>query len=144
MKDKHTIYSALGFPVIVANPRYIEFEGEQVLDIDPKMIMEAAFKALIQKPARLNGAEVKFLRTYMELSQESFGHLIGVDHSSVAKWEGKALEFTGMDVPTEALLRMRCKLHMNGRDRIGDSFIENLMTEALSSKSVGNPIEIAI
>lgn len=140
----HVVYHALGFPVIIKNPAYIEFEGEKTLDIDPKCLMESAFRALPQKKGRLNGSEVKFMRTYMELSQESFGRLVGVDHSSVAKWEAKGLEFTGMEVQTEALLRMRCKLHFNGRDRIGDSFIENLMVETLSTKDVGQPLELAI
>jgi len=136
-------YKALGFPIIILNPSYIEFEGEKVLDISPKRIMDAAFEAVIQKPSRLSGAEIKFLRGYMELSQEAFGRLVNVDHSTVAKWELKKLTFTGMDVPTEALIRMRCKLHINKRDRIGDSFIESLMTGPLSTKDVGPPIEIA-
>ncbi len=143
MKKQTVEYKALGFPIIILNPSYIEFEGEMVLNVNPNKIMDAAFAAVIQKPSRLSGAEVKFLRSYMEYSQESFGRFVGVDHSSVAKWESKKNEFTGMDVPTEALMRMRCKLFLNKRDRIGDSFIENLMTGPLGSKEVGPPIEIA-
>lgn len=143
MKRNLVEYKALGFPIFLVNPSYVEFEGEQVLDIQPNRIMDAAFEAVIQKPSRLSGAEVKFLRGYMELSQEAFGRLFNVDHSTVAKWEFKKLAFTGMDVPTEALIRMRCKLHLNKRDRIGDNFIENLMTGPLKTKDVGPPIEIA-
>lgn len=143
MKTKKALYQALGFPIVILNPSYVEFEGEKVLDISPEKIMRSAFEAVIMKPFRLSGSEIKFLRTYMELSQIEFAKLVGVDHSSIAKWEKKKDAFTGMEVPTEALLRMRCKLHLNKRDRIGDSFIESLLKGPLSSDEVGKPIEIA-
>lgn len=126
METKEEIYTALGFPVVLVNPVYVDFGDEKVLDISPEEIEDAIFNALITKPTRLTGAEIQFIRSYMELTQAAFGESVFVDASTVTKWEGLGQEFTQMPKPTEALIRMRCKLFVNGRDRIAGSFLDNL------------------
>lgn len=145
MKHKEIIYEGLGFPIIIVNPRYIEFEGKKVLDINYEELESHVFRALIDKPARLTGAEVKFIRLHMELTQEAFAQkLILSNTSTISKWESKELNFTGMDRQIEALLRMRCKLFLNARDKIAASFIDNLATTALSGEGVGSPIRFSL
>ncbi len=119
-------YTALGFPILIENPTYIDFEGEKVLDVNPLQIEDAMFRALIAKSARLTGAEVRFMRTYMELTQKTFGESLLVDASTVSKWEALGQKFTGMPAQTEMILRMRCTLHLNGRAHIASSFMDNL------------------
>jgi DNA-binding transcriptional regulator YiaG len=144
MERKPVVYTALGFPVVIVNPSYCIFEGEEVLDISPKDIMDAVFRMIPEKKGRLTGAEVRFLRSYMKLTQETFGRMIGVDHSSIAKWEGKKQEVTGMDIQVEILLRARCRLFANKKAHIGESFIENMLTDALARKDAGEPLQVAI
>lgn len=144
MKKKSVIYNALGFPIIIVNPSYIEFEGEKVLDVSPKKIQDHIFGLLINKPSRLTGAEVRFMRHYMELTQEALAEkLLLTNTSTVSKWESTNQAFTGMDRQTELVLRMRCKLHLNGRDRIAASFIDNI-SSALSTTEVGQLLQFAI
>ncbi len=143
MERKPVVYTALGFPVVIINPSYRLFEGEEVLDISPKDIMDAVFSMIPERKGRLIGAEVRFLRSYMKLTQETFGKMIGVDHSSIAKWEAKKLEVTGMDVQVEILLRARCRLFANKKAHIGESFIENMLTD-LVRKDSGEPLQLAI
>lgn len=143
MAKKIEIYEALGFPIAIENPRYIEFAGEKVLDVNPGRIMKAAFKAVINKPARLSGAEVKFLRGFMQLSQEDFSRMIGVERSIISKWQDKKQKFTGMDVPTEVLLRIQCQLFIDKRPSIRKEFFNELLANALASKDVGDVIRIA-
>lgn len=127
MKNSKTaVYQALGFPVLIENPSYFEFEGETVLDVNPSKLMTMMFKALPDKPVRLTGAEVRFLRTYMEMTQTAFGESLLVDASSVSKWEKTDQKFTGMDPQTELLLRMRCTLHINGRAHIASGYMDKL------------------
>lgn len=144
MEKKPLVYTALGFPVVIVNPTWRIFEGEEVLDISPKDIMDAVFSMIPEKRGRLTGAEVRFLRSYMKLTQEAFGRMIGVDHSSIAKWEAKKQEVTGMEIQVEFLLRARCRLFANKKAHIGESFIENMLTDALARKDSGAPLELAI
>lgn len=143
MKRREAIYKALGFPIIIENPKYIEFEGDKVLDVDPEEIQNVIFAVLITKPARLSGAEVRFMRTYMEATQEVFGKSLLVDASTVSKWESYDQQFCKMPAQTELLLRMRCKLYLNARDRIAASFMDNL-TPVLEKEEAGDMLRIAI
>jgi putative zinc finger/helix-turn-helix YgiT family protein len=43
--------------------------------------------AVIHKPARLSGAEVRYLRKHLGWSGEDFAAHMGVDPSTVSKWE---------------------------------------------------------
>lgn len=144
MESKSLVYTALGFPIIIVNPRYRLFEGEEVLDISPKDIMDGIFSIIPDKKGRFTGAEVRFLRSYLKLTQEAFGKMIGVDHSSIAKWEAKKQEVTGMEIQVEILLRARCRLYENKKAHIGESFIENMLTDALARKDAGEPLQLAI
>ena len=137
------LYTALGFPILIENPSYIDFEGEQILDVNPGEIQDHMFRALVKKTARLTGAEVRFMRTYMELTQGAFGESLLVDASTVSKWEKTSQKFTGMPSQTEMLLRMRCNLHMNGRAHIASSFMDNLTT-ILRTEDIGETYNLAV
>jgi len=43
--------------------------------------------ALISKPARLSGREVRFLRKHLELSAKSLAQILQVHQATVSKWE---------------------------------------------------------
>lgn len=47
----------------------------------------AVARALAKKPVPLSGAEFRFLRQYLKMSQRRFGELLDKDEQSVAKWE---------------------------------------------------------
>lgn len=49
----------------------------------------AICRALVAKPGRLAGAEFRYLRLHLGLSQRSLGKLLGVTEQSVAGWEKK-------------------------------------------------------
>jgi putative zinc finger/helix-turn-helix YgiT family protein len=50
-------------------------------------LMRALALAVIEKPCRLTGEEVRFLRKYLRLTGEEFSRLIHVDKSTLSKWE---------------------------------------------------------
>jgi putative transcriptional regulator len=60
---------------------------------------------LIGQPRRLTGAEFRFLRTEMDLSQRALGQLLGVTDQAIAKWE-KARQQPVANKAAERLLRM--------------------------------------
>ena len=44
-------------------------------------------KTLVEKPALLNGKEIKFLRKNIYLSSKAFSKRLGIDKTSLSKWE---------------------------------------------------------
>ena len=43
--------------------------------------------ALVSKPYRLAGEEVRYLRKYVEMSSDQFARLLHVDRTTLSKWE---------------------------------------------------------
>ncbi len=144
MKKNTAIYIGLGFPVVIVNPLFRLFEGEQILDVNPKALKDAFFALIPEKKGRMIGSEVRFIQSYMNLTQEAFGKMIGVDHSSIAKWEAKKQLVTGMEIQVEFLLRPSCRLYNNKKAHIGESFIENLLNDVLLRSDAGEPMELAV
>ncbi|HYL65193.1 MAG TPA: helix-turn-helix domain-containing protein [Candidatus Methylomirabilis sp.] len=50
-------------------------------------LMHVAAVAILQKPYRLQGEELRFLRKHIELSQEEFAKLLRVNKTTLSKWE---------------------------------------------------------
>jgi putative zinc finger/helix-turn-helix YgiT family protein len=50
-------------------------------------LMQILAQAVIEKPWRLAGNEIRFLRKYLKMTGEQFGRHIGVDKWCVSKWE---------------------------------------------------------
>jgi DNA-binding transcriptional regulator YiaG len=48
---------------------------------------KAIGQKLIFTPDRLKGDEIRFIRHYMDWSQQSMGKLLGVSHQTVLRWE---------------------------------------------------------
>jgi transcriptional regulator with XRE-family HTH domain len=80
----------------------------------------ALARALTSKP-RLTGAEVRFLRKEIGLSQRSLGALLGVTDQAVALWERKGQ----LPKTADRLLRLIYVEHDKGNTPIV-SFIERL------------------
>lgn len=80
--------------------------GEAVAIEDVRGLHQAIALHLIEKPSRLKGTEVRFLRKEMDMSQSGLGTLLGVSAQSIALWEkGKAK----IAVPSDRLLRLIVK-----------------------------------
>jgi DNA-binding transcriptional regulator YiaG len=140
MTRKTVKFNGFGFPVILLNaPMKVE-HGEEIPDVNFNHIKGSLFQALLLKPSRLSGAEVKFLRHYLELTQEAFSKTVKVERSLISKWESKDLKATGMSSHIEIFLRLKlAKLKNQSLDRnfsIGEP--------ATNTKGVGKPIEIRL
>ena len=72
-----------GIPIIdcpecgIQDPIIPNFEG----------LLGVIAAALVQKPCPLNGAEVRFLRKYGGWNAVEFGKMVGVDSTTISKWE---------------------------------------------------------
>lgn len=61
--------------------------GEAVAITDVQGLHDTIGKALAEKPSPLSGAEFRFLRKELGLSQERLGSIVGLSSQSVAVWE---------------------------------------------------------
>ena len=107
MSKKGFVYTALGFPVILLGARFKKVRGIEVPDINLNTLQKSVFEALIDQPFCLTGAEIRFIRSYLQMTQDEFGKILNQSsHSIVSQWEKKGLKVTGMDNNTELWLRL--------------------------------------
>ena len=140
MKQTNKIFNGLGFPIVLLNAKIKNTEYGEVLDVDFNKLSELVFEALIRKPSRFSGAEVKFIRNHMELSQNVFGNMLDVDRSSVGKWEAKDLK------PTQMMPAVELSLRIQMAQRLRHSVDRELpfIQPGIRKKDVGKPLKLAV
>jgi DNA-binding transcriptional regulator YiaG len=52
-----------------------------------EQLMHIAAVAILEKPYRLRGEELRFLRKHIDANQEEFARLLHVDKTTLSKWE---------------------------------------------------------
>ena len=77
---------------------------------------------LVENKPRLSGAEVRFLRKELDLSQVHLAQLLGVSEISVRGWENHRTKITK---PADKILRILFIEHANGKKEI-KAFFERL------------------
>ena len=131
---------ALGFPIIVVNPKFKTRAGQKTLDINFDSLSEKAFLAVLRKPGRLTGGEIKFLRGILGLNQTEFAHTMGLKgHSQVSKWEKAPGKVTRMSVHQEYAIRIK-SLRM--KDIRATNAIVDIFDELKKATGPGESIEI--
>jgi DNA-binding transcriptional regulator YiaG len=63
-------------------------EATAIHDLDG--LIQSVCSALVRKGGHLTGAEFRYLRQHLRLSQASLGKLLGVSEQSVALWEKRS------------------------------------------------------
>ncbi|MGH8247415.1 MAG: helix-turn-helix domain-containing protein [Gammaproteobacteria bacterium] len=89
---------------------------EQCGNVDPILprlndLLRTLAVAVLAKPYRLAGEEVRFLRVFLGLTQEEFARLLHVDNTTLSKWE------TGDDpvgAQSDLLIRTMVLIHGEG------------------------------
>ena len=93
----------------------IDYDEEQVPDVNMNDIQEQAFLKLITWPGRLTDQHVRFARSYLHETQLEFAKNINVKNaSSVSQSEAKGNSPTETDVNTELILRLHLLHIING------------------------------
>lgn len=83
-------YKSCGLPNVWLKNGYTEHEtayGKGVAIEDLEGLHKAICRSIIEAPTKLTGAELRFLRKEMNLSQKRLGSLLGVEDQTVANWE---------------------------------------------------------
>ena len=117
------MFEELGFPIVLVNPPMIRVRGVRVPDVNMRDLQVAVSRQLVTKPARLTGAEVRFIRKHYRLRQADLARVLNMaNHSVVSQWEGREDEPSGMEYNTEVVLRV----WMVAREGIADGLLDLL------------------
>lgn len=142
---RNYIYNGLGFPIILEKAVFRKIRNEWLLKIDVKKLADAVIKVLPKKPTGLSGAEIRFARTYFELSKRKFAECLNVSHTAANKWEQAEDTKANIDPLTEVALRSFIQLQIND-DKNFSNFYRGVMDDAKNfTKEVDyEPLKIAI
>lgn len=103
---KEVIYKGLGFPIILRNVPLVELRGVWTLNIDLNVLQKVTLLALAYHPVDLTGNQIRFIRTWLGLTQTAFGKLFGITHAAIVKWEKTRNNISKMNLTTQRDLRL--------------------------------------
>jgi len=134
-KAKNYEFSGLGFPVIFDSVELRFIAGEWLPNISMKTLEDSAFEALLELPARLSGAQVAFIRGYINMTQQEFATNLGLTtHAQVSRWEKNKQNVAGLSPAHEANLRVLMHSWL-GRDMIAVQEHMRILSGALIEAS---------
>ena len=99
------IFEGFGFPIVLHNVVVEKYDGEEFPEINYNELRERTVKALIMSSKALTGAQLQFLRKYLNRSLRDLGEDLEVSHAQIKNWEDRSLEFTGMTQNQERKLK---------------------------------------
>jgi DNA-binding transcriptional regulator YiaG len=134
-KKKTFIFEGLGFPIKLINAPMKKVFGEWYIDINMNKLMLVVLEALAHKPASLTGAELGFIRSYLEMTTTEFGKAFGVSHVAVLKWES---EENNVSPALELCIRLYILDHLHAKDAEFRALYKELSLEQLSKSEKGN------
>lgn len=114
--EKEYVYEGLGFPVVLRNVPMIELRGIWAVDVDLNLLQKVVLLALAHHPSDLSGNQIRFIRSWLDLTQSEFGKLFGVTHPAVVKWEKTANKGSKMNLTTQRDLRLWLLDHLLTKD----------------------------
>lgn len=99
-------YDGFGFPITVDNAPMVRVRGEWTLDVNYNTLEQRVLKLLAEKPVRLTGNEIRFIRLWLGMTLERFAERFNVSHQAVMKWEQAGDEPPGMKWAHEKDIRL--------------------------------------
>jgi len=100
------VYYGFGFPVTLRNVPMVHVRGTWTPDVNYEHLQQALLRVLAEKPARLSGGEVRFIRLAAAMTLQEFAKRFGVTHPAVMKWERARTGATSMGWSTEKDIRL--------------------------------------
>lgn len=99
------IFTGFGFPVRLKNVTMITDNSYTYADIEDHKLEKKVLLKLAKSDQALTGAQLKYIRQFLEYTIRDFANLLGVTHPTIIKWQEKRQERTGMNYSTEILVK---------------------------------------
>jgi DNA-binding transcriptional regulator YiaG len=106
--EKNYTYNGLLFPIKIPEVEMFFYEGEWHPRINVLGLSEQIVQKLALSNNRLLGTQVKFIRSYFNMSLRDFASKIvgGLSHEAVNKWEKRGDLITNMDINVEKIIKL--------------------------------------
>jgi len=140
-KLKTFIYKGLGIPVKLVNVPMKKAAGEWCIDINMNKLMLAVLQEIIRKQTALTGDELRYIRTYLEMTTTEFGKTFGVSHVAVLKWE---CEKNRISPALELCIRLYVLNHIDAKDKEFRALYNDIDLQQLSKGPKGKLHYIAV
>ena len=140
-KTKTFIYKGLGIPVKLINAPMKKVFGEWCIDINMNDLMLLVLEEIVHKPSALTGDELRYIRTYLEMTTTAFGKIFGVSHVAVLKWEG---EKNRISPSLELCIRLYVLNYLSAKDAEFRALYNELSLEQLAKGQKGKIHPIAV
>jgi hypothetical protein len=146
---KKFIYIGLGFPIRLVDVPLVKARGIWTPAIDYNKLQKMVLLALSHKPFPLTGNEVHFIRTYFDMTLESFGKQFGITHAGVLTWEKAKNKLAKISPTTELCIRLFIleKLEINNqifRNTFREFNIQKIAKEQKSTVKEFKPLFLPI
>ncbi len=139
-KKETFVYEGFGFPILLVNAPLRLSSGEWVIDINFNKFRSDVLNELIHKQAGLRGAELRFIRKYMEMTTTELGKALGVTHATVLKWESEENSISPM---IDIYIRLYVLQRLQEKNETIGKFVYDIVPEHLSRAERSNePLRI--
>jgi len=138
--QKRYVDDGLGFPVVLRDVPMVKVRGTWTPKINYNRLSRNVALALAEKPARLTGDEIRFLRQHFEMTLEAFGARFDVSHPAVLKWERASSEPPALKWPIEKDIRLFVLDQLKVRPKAFKDLYERLRQTAAARPK---PIELS-
>ena len=125
-----------GFQVKIATVEIVDTPVGSVPLVDNRLLAEEVCRQLANKPTRLTGNEVRFLRLHFEMTLQKFGQCLGVTHAAVKRWQKAGDEAAGMKWSCEMCLRLLTLLRL----RTAPSEVTKLLSSLTHQRPEGQHV----
>lgn len=136
-----------GFPIVIIDCPHIEIDGKLKPNVNYTKLENMLFEAMPYKPSKLTGAEIKFIRTHLNMTQKTFAAWMNdtKTHSAISIWESSDLEPTNMEDADERSLRLQLIDFINHKKRKNSiNLHETLQRLTISIKRRKHEKELAV
>jgi DNA-binding transcriptional regulator YiaG len=124
---KNYVFEGLGFPVIVSRVQIKKTGTDTYPVINMRRLQDAVFDFFLDNAVRLTGAQIAFIRKYMDMTQQEFASALDLTgHGRVSQWEKSKDQIAEVRPVYLAALRA-CMAAYRGRKNLGTQFIARMV-----------------
>jgi DNA-binding transcriptional regulator YiaG len=133
-------YTELGFPIVLKDVIIVEDRGYEYPLINHNAVMFQAAYSLVTDHQKLDGARLRFIRRFMNLSLDQFANLVGdISKSTLHKWESEKSKIC--DLSNEQLRSIYFELRNEIVNQIGKK-MDRMIVKDFSEDQEITPLSI--
>ena len=137
-------YEGLGFPIELRNVKMVMINDEWHPKINMRKIADATMKVLASQEKRFTGYQVKFIRTYFNMTLRDFAsEVVSESHTAVSKWEKFGSKPTNMDINIEKILRLYIYEKVNKKKKFYRDLVVKKNSEQKKQQIIRPEIQIS-